>query len=103
MPKTEQTIMLTYWETRLQPDRHDLTQMRALADAGVYDAQFFAAQRKSFFMRFRADEGDEAQLSAAIAYAKRNLFRTVLQTNVHDLEVWVDGVRFVEPETLTQQ
>lgn len=95
MPKSEQTIMLTYWQTHIEPDQHTLPEMRQLADAGVLGAQFIGAVRKSLFMRFRADEGDVAQLMSAISYAKRSLFRAVHPDNVRDLQVWVNGDRIV--------
>lgn len=95
MPKSEQTLMLTYWQTHIEPDQHTLSEMLQLADAGVFDAQFIGAVRKSLFMKFRADDGDMTQLATAISYAKRSLFRAVHPDNVRDLQVWFNGERIV--------
>jgi len=90
MPKTTQTIMLTYWRLSHAGDESTVPEMRAAATQGVTHAIFKTAKRESMLMTFLAEIGDDAAIDVAIEYAKRNLYRSTLRANVLDLKVFVN-------------
>lgn len=96
MPKTEQTIMLTYWHLSPAGDESTLPEMRSAATQGVTHAEFKNAKRESLLMTFLADEGDEQAIDTAIEYAKRNLYRSRMRASVFGLQILVNQKTMIQ-------
>lgn len=102
--KSSNTITIQFWLIRPEGDHHNVDQMRALGQSGVFSPVFTSGQKMLLNMEARFDVTDDNACISAALYAIENakmfVHKILPGAKVFNPQVWLNGEKkSPSPET----